>query len=271
MNKKVLIPLTIGSITAIALIAYQWKTAKGTLPEPKKASPEKQQSPFLKKSISRNEFISAIFSVVKPTQEMRTYLSKPWDSLSATELTAIRTYCESHSEPYLAALSLECIVTELLQKESKANLSKVAKEYIFSAPQFSDLNPVISSYFFQQGKVFIDQALKENPKDVSAKQALIMYQSEYEGDQPMVFLATLRETLALDSNNIETNWIHLNLLEKSQQWNKVLQKAKKLISLQPQNSNWYFVASNASARVGDSATARTFLNQAIKLKKNNQK
>jgi tetratricopeptide (TPR) repeat protein len=95
------------------------------------------------------------------------------------------------------------------------------------------------------------------------RNALIIFQSEYL-NQPMQFLATLKESLLIDSNNIELNFIHLNLLKKSQQWEKAIKKSQKLVSLQPQNPYWLFEASDMYGQMGDSVNAKVYLDLAIK-------
>jgi tetratricopeptide (TPR) repeat protein len=80
----------------------------------------------------------------------------------------------------------------------------------------------------------------------------------------MQFLGTLRETLAIDSSNIETHFIHLNLLKKSQQWQKALDKCQKLVSLQPQNPFWLYQTSDLYGFLGDSTNAKIFLDLAVK-------
>ena len=67
--------------------------------------------------------------------------------------------------------------------------------------------------------------LEKNPKNAGLLNALIVYQSKYL-NAPMQFLGTLKTALATDSSNIETHYIHLNLLKKSQQWPKALKNAK---------------------------------------------
>jgi tetratricopeptide (TPR) repeat protein len=84
----------------------------------------------------------------------------------------------------------------------------------------------------------------------------------------MQFLATLKESLLIDSNNIELNFIHLNLLKKSQQWEKAIKKSQKLVSLQPQNSYWLFEISDIYGNLGDSTNAKIYLNLAVKSQKN---
>jgi len=99
------------------------------------------------------------------------------------------------------------------------------------------------------------------------RNALIIFQSEYL-NQPMQFLATLKESLLIDSNNIELNFIHLNLLKKSQQWEKAIKKSQKLVSLQPQNPYWLFETSDIYGNLGDSINAKIYLNLAVKSQKN---
>ena len=59
------------------------------------------------------------------------------------------------------------------------------------------------------------------------RNALIVYQSEYL-NQPMAFVGTLKESQQIDSNDLELNFIHLNLLKKSNQMGKSGEKMRKI-------------------------------------------
>jgi len=74
----------------------------------------------------------------------------------------------------------------------------------------------------------------------------------------------------MDSNNLETRFIRLNLLRKSAQWKKAAEECRKLISLQPQNPVWYFQASDIYGSMGDSVNAKIFLNLAVKVQNRNK-
>jgi predicted Zn-dependent protease len=83
----------------------------------------------------------------------------------------------------------------------------------------------------------------------------------------MKFLGTMRESLAIDSNNMETNLIRFQLLLKSGQLKKAGAVSEKLISLQPQNPAWYYQASDVFGNLGDSVKSKTYLDLAVKMQK----
>ena len=86
-------------------------------------------------------------------------------------------------------------------------------------------------------------------------------------NQPMAFVGTLKESQEIDSNDLELNFIHLNLLKKSNQMGKAVKKCEKLVSLQPENPYWLFELSDLYGQSGDSVNAKTYLNLAVKLQR----
>ncbi len=104
---------------------------------------------------------------------------------------------------------------------------------------------------------------------MALRNALIVYQSEF-ANQPMMFLATLKESYSIDSNDVELNFIHLNLLKKSNQLEKAIKKCEKLVSLQPQNPYWLFEASDIFGQMGDSTNAKVYLDLAVKVQRNSK-
>jgi tetratricopeptide (TPR) repeat protein len=101
------------------------------------------------------------------------------------------------------------------------------------------------------------------------RNALIVYQSEFL-NQPMAFVGTLKESQQIDSNDLELNFIHLNLLKKSNQMAKAMKKCEKLVSLQPQNPYWLYEISDLYGQTGDSVNAKIYLNLAVKLQRKQQ-
>lgn len=224
-----------------------------------------QNRPIDKKPVDRQQFLTAVFSEVKPPENVGRLIFKDAAKLPKDSLEIIlRWALEAGLEPL--AIMVESDLAE--QNPTKENLTNASRNLVFGGAQFTD-NPVISNYLFQRGKILIDRGLALDGKNVPLRNALITYISEYE-NEPMKFLGVLRETLALDSNNIETHFIHLNLLRKSGQWKKAITKCEKLISLQPQNPMWLYQTSEIYGYMGDSLNAKTYLNLAVKAQKNQQ-
>ena len=212
--------------------------------------------------ITRIEFLNAVFEKTKPSPIVARVLTAkagtyPKDSV----LLALKWAEETENAPLIALLQ-----TDLAEQFNPADdKTEVARNLIFAGASNIE-SPTTAAYLFQLGKKYIDKGLEKNPKNVDLMNALIVYQSEYL-NAPMQFLGTLKSALASDSSNLETHFIHLNLLKKSQQWPKALKKCEKLISLQPQNPRWLFEMSEVFGVMGDSVNAKVYLNLAVKTQK----
>lgn len=215
--------------------------------------------------VSRIEFLNAVFEKTKPSPLVaRVLTAKPGTYPKDSVLLALKWAEEIENAPLIALLQTD--ISE--QFDPTGDKTEVARNLVFAGASNVE-SPMAAAYLFQLGKQYIDKGLEKNPKNVDLMNALIVYQSEYL-NAPMQFLGTLKSALSTDSTNIETHFIHLNLLKKSQQWPKALKKCEKLISLQPQNPRWLFEMSDVCGVMGDSANAKVYLNLAIKTQKSVQ-
>lgn len=250
-------------VLLVLLYLPKYKTSSGTLPANNSESGAAQALP--QEIIDKEDFINALFTQSRPPEWMgkMLYQSLP-DTHRDTLQKALKWAGETGNAPLVSYI--QSILAE--KQGGEENLTTAARTLIFAASENID-NPVVAAYLFQQGKRLIDGVLKSNPKNIPARNALIVFQSEYE-NQPMKFLGTLRETIAMDSNNVETRFLRLNLLRKSAQWKKAADECQKLISLQPQNPVWYFQASDIYGFMGDSVNAKVYLNLAVKVQNSNK-
>lgn len=220
----------------------------------------------MKKPVSRVEFIGALFTKLKPPIWVGRILASDLSHVPVDSLKAVRKWA---AEAGMVGLDV-FIQGNISDRDTAAvSLTEAARNCIFAAAQLKE-DPVISDFLFQYGGELIEKGLAENPNNVALHNAKIIYLSEYE-EQPMKFLAEMRSTLAIDSNNIETNLIRMNLLKKSEQWKKAVETCRKLISLQPQNPDWLFEASDLYGIQGDSVNAKLYLNLAIKVRNTKKK
>ena len=260
MNKKQnFIAIVLGSALALALLLTynRWKSAKATLPTAKVEMPANMGG-MPQEPVDRVAFFSALFDKSKPPANIARLLLSDPKLLSSDSLKPIKKWAtETQNHALLANLELE-----EFNLSKKGDLTSIARNLIFTGTEFSE-QPQVGAYLFQQGKILIDKGLAQNPKNMDLRNALIVYQSEYL-NQPMQFLATLKESLLIDSMNVELHFIHYNLLKKSQQWEKAIKKCQKLVSLQPQNPYWLFEMSNVYGTLGDSLNAKTYLDLAVK-------
>jgi tetratricopeptide (TPR) repeat protein len=271
LNLRVWIVAAAIGLLGVILVINRWKSAEFTgvnSAETYMPMQGMQGDGLPQQEISRIEFLNAVFEKTKPSPLVTRVLtakagSYPKDSLEL----ALRWAEETENVPLVALLQTD-LSEQFGDATNETQKTETARNLIFSAAMSVE-NPMAAAYLFQLGKKHIDKGLEKNPKNSGLLNALIVYQSEYL-NAPMQFLGTLKSALAADSNNIETHYIHLNLLKKSQQWPKALKKCEKLISLQPQNPRWLFEMSEVFGFTGDSVNAKVYLDLAVETQKSVQ-
>lgn len=259
-SKEIVIAVATATVLTFALTFNRWKTNQAA-PSTGKDMPSMQMGGIDQSPVDRVAFLQAVFEKAKPPIEIsRILLSQPGSMPKDSSTKALKWAIETDNHALQTLIELD-----LLALFKEGNETEVARNLVFNGAEYVDA-PKISAFLFQQGKILIDKGLASNPKNMELRNALIIYQSEYM-NQPMQFLATLKESLLIDSNNVELHFIHLNLLKKSQQWEKAIKKCQKLVSLQPQNPYWLFETSNTYGNMGDSTNAKIFLDLAVKSQK----
>ncbi|MBS3914924.1 MAG: hypothetical protein KG003_10515 [Bacteroidetes bacterium] len=255
------IVLGIATLVSVMLIRSLWLSS--TAEPAKSANRPMAGVTGIHKPVSREEFLDEIFKEVRPTDFVARNIRISPEKVSEDTLRALWKWsAESGIEPLSA--TLEADIAE--KNPTQDNITSAARNLVFGGAEFRDY-PLISDYLMQRGKTLIDRGMEMNPNNVPLRNALITYISEYE-NEPMKFLGVLRETLAIDSNNVETHFIHLGLLRKSGQWKKAVAKCEKLISLQPQNPVWLFQLSDIYGQMGDRENSKTYRDLAIKAERN---
>ena len=210
---------------------------------------------------TRVQFLSSLFSVTKPPPYIaRVILQDPDKAATDSLQIALKWAEETRNAPLVALLH-----ADLMEFKKQGTLTDVAREFVFLAASQIE-NETQRAFLFQQGKKWIDIGLQQDRSQMPLRNALIVYQSEYL-NQPMAFVGTLKESQEIDSNDLELNFIHLNLLKKSNQMGKAVKKCEKLVSLQPENPYWLFELSDLYGQSGDSVNAKTYLNLAVKLQR----
>lgn len=269
--KKQIATVLVGCLTIVVLyLGVQWqsptlKRSSTTSSESAtETSVESSGDVSLKGPISRIQFLSSLFSTSKPPPYIaRVILQEPSDSNKDSLRVALKWAEETQNAPLVALLH-----AYLMEFHQEGSLMEVAREYVFLAASQHD-NETQRGFLFQEGKKWIDIGLLKNPKQMPLRNALIVYQSEFL-NQPMAFVSTLKESQEIDSNDLELNFIHLNLLKKSNQMAKAIKKCEKLVSLQPQNPYWLYEISDLYGQTGDSVNAKIYLNLAVKLQRKQQ-
>ncbi len=259
-SKEIVIAVASATVFTLILTFNRWKSNQAT-PSTDKANATMQMGNVEQAPVDRVAFLNAVFSKTKPPVDIsRVLLSEPGSMPKDSSLKALKWAQETQNNALISLLELD-----MLALFNEGQSTNVARNLVFNGAEYAD-EPKISAFLFQQGKRLIDKGLAENAKNMDLRNALIIYQSEYL-NQPMQFLATLKESLLIDSNNVELHFIHLNLLKKSQQWEKAIKKCQKLVSLQPQNPYWLFETSNTYGYMGDSTNAKIYLDLAVKSQK----
>lgn len=253
-------------ILSIWMISNRWKSPELVLPTKTENLMGNVNPGMPQKEVTRIEFLNEVLQGLKPTPLVARVITSPIGKIAVDSMEMAFNWAIETQNPALATL----IRTDINLRDKKPNYTDIARTFVFNGDMYLGEKPIIAAYLFQQGKKYIDLGLAQDPKNVSLLNALIVYESEYV-NQPMQFRNTLKMALQLDSNNIETNIIHLNLLKKSGQLPKALKKCEKLISLQPQNSDWLYEMSNLYGTTGDSVNAKIYLDLAVKTQKSNKK
>lgn len=269
--KKQIATVLMGCLTIVVLyLGVQWQSPtlkRSSTTSSKSAtetSVESSGDASLKGPISKIQFLSSLFSTSKPPPYIaRVILQDPSDSNKDSLRVALKWAEETQNAPLVALLH-----ANLMEFHQEGSLMEVAREYVFLAASQHD-NETQRGFLFQEGKKWIDIGLLKNPKQMPLRNALIVYQSEFL-NQPMAFVSTLKESQKIDSNDLELNFIHLNLLKKSNQMAKAIKKCEKLVSLQSQNPYWLYEISDLYGQTGDSVNAKIYLNLAVKLQRKQQ-
>ncbi len=266
--KQVRIILGIATLLAVLIFANRFKSSSGSLSSDEKSSMPPMAgmngSSEVIADVSRVEFLGSVFDKTKPPAAVaRVILSDPKQTSIDSLKFALKWAEETSTFPLVSLIK-----SDLFEFHQQGKIEDVARDYIFLAAGTTE-NNTVRNFLFQQGKRWIDVGLKKSPKNMALRNALIVYQSEF-ANQPMMFLATLKESYSIDSNDIELNFIHLNLLKKSNQLEKAIKKCEKLVSLQPQNPYWLFEASDIFGQMGDSTNAKVYLDLAVKVQRNSK-
>lgn len=263
-ERKYLIIISITGIILLSVLIWpQWKSAKGVIKPKELAANEENLQPT--ETISYERFIKTVFKDTRPSKEIAGILNMPPTKWSLKQCDTLKKWAQEANIFPVSVLAYS--QAEKIQN-SNGNLENLCLDLAGAAKTIKENQgeKAVFGWFFQESKLLFDKILEKNPGAISARLAKIQYLAEYEQSQPMAFLALMKETYALDSSNIQTNTLYLQLLAKSGQWNKALQKAQKLVSLQPQNPDWYFAISDIYGNLGDQAKSKEYLELA-KLKK----
>lgn len=113
-----------------------------------------------------------------------------------------------------------------------------------------------------------EKSLKINPNNIPANNSLAVALIQEGLTPPMMGISYIKKSLAIDSNDISTNYLYAQMLTMSSQFEKAINIYNKLINLQPSNASLYFSISEIYGKLGNTKQAKEYLEKAKSL--NNQ-
>jgi tetratricopeptide (TPR) repeat protein len=146
------------------------------------------------------------------------------------------------------------------------SLFSVSGKNILNMPEYIKTQED-ADFIFGKAKAAFEQALAINKNNLSANNGLALCYIDYD-EQVMKGIGLLKHTLSQDSNNIEAIQYLGYLSIKSNQLEKAIERFKKLVALQPSNSEHYNNLSQVYMRMGDKHKANLYLEMGKKLSEN---
>ena len=217
----------------------------------------KEEKTSLKDSFSSN-FIESNYSSLT-SKELKVLSSKMKDNDVLKRL-----YATFNKDSDLIGLG---IVQTLFAKQTKSDsLFTIAGNNLLSNPEAIKTKSD-ADYIFGKAKENFQTAIDINKNNLAANNGLALCYIDYD-QQVMKGVGLLKQTLSQDSNNIEAIQYLGFLSIKSNQLEKAIERFKKLVDLQPLNSEHYNNLSEVYLRMGDKQKAIYYLNIGKKLSEN---
>jgi tetratricopeptide (TPR) repeat protein len=151
---------------------------------------------------------------------------------------------------------------ESLNSDSMRLLS--SRYYIF-ASGVSDENTHRRVYLKQAGQL-LQEYLQVNEGDLDAK-SLLGYVYVRTEPAPMKGIGLLQEILSSHPDHEQTLQMLGNFSIESGQFEKALERFKKLLSLHPQNADYYFKLSEVFGKMNEKDSASHYLDKGVSIRK----
>jgi tetratricopeptide (TPR) repeat protein len=256
-NSKVniLIILFLTSALGIVLVSLNWKSSKIDYSIEKKVETDTFSSADLFLHLSE-DVADAGFTIEKdfPIKS----INKLTDSDSLEKLIDRATI---QGIPSLGAF----YYNRLFDLKSIDSLILESAKFFIVAGTMANKDQKAMNYYVQAQKN-LEVFLKNNPQNNTAK-VLKGYTMVRTQPAPMQGIGMLLEVLKEEPDNIDALYLLGEFSIESQQWQKALERFKKLLSLQPQNPEYLFKLSEIYGRMEQKDSASFYLKQAIDLKK----
>lgn len=235
------------SLIIVGLFVYNYKSPTFVLKEQ-----------VLQKDSVSNNFVKNRYPELKKDQ-LLVLIGKV-----SNEPTLSRLYNKFDKENDFIGLGLcQSIYAKSLKSDS---LFSLAGKNILNTPE-SIKTQEDADFIFSKAKVAFEQSLAINKNNLSANNGLALCYIDYD-EQVMKGIGLLKHTLSQDSNNIEAIQYLGYLSIKSNQLEKAIERFKKLVALQPSNSEHYNNLSQVYMRMGDKHKANLYLEMGKKLSEN---
>jgi tetratricopeptide (TPR) repeat protein len=217
-----------------------------------------EEQVILEKDSVNNDFIKIRYPELKK-DELLVLTGKT--SNKATLSTLYNNFDETND--YIGLGLCQSIYATSLKSDS---LFSVSGKNIINMPE-SIKTQDDADFIFGKAKAAFEQSLAINKNNLSANNGLALCYIDYD-EQVMKGIGLLKHTLSQDSNNIEAIQYLGYLSIKSNQLEKAIERFKKLVTLQPSNSEHYNNLSQVYMRMGDKHKANLYLEMGKKLSEN---
>lgn len=230
----------------ILLVSLNWKNATSNLV--KKTSKQTPQNEFSESQyqLAVSDDIAEMGFSIETDFPINVSLSK--DSLQILIEHSINSGLAS------AAAFYNEIIAE---KENKDSFYLQSARYLVVANQFTK-DESRGNIFLLKALNLLEKILKNNPKNTDAKtlKGYVLVRT-----QPMTMegIAILQEVLQDDPNNTDALFMMGDFSIESGQYEKALERFKKLLSLQPFNSDYNFKVSEVFSRLNMKDSADYYL------------
>jgi len=115
----------------------------------------------------------------------------------------------------------------------------------------------------------INKMLENNPNNIDVKvlQGYVLVRAE---PAPMKGIGVLLEVLETDPENLDALYMLGDFSVESGQYEKAIERFKKLLSLRPLNPEYHFKLSEVFSRMSQKDSAEYYLNKGVELRKNKE-
>ena len=246
-------------ITAgVFLVLANWKTSKITLTNSHEHH-EHEHAQF-----SETEFKLAISEDIA---DLGFDIKKDFPIETGSDIEHLYTLIDKTIDaglPSVAALYHE----QLYSINQNDSFRLQAIRYLIVASKFTKEESRGSIYLLKSLEL-INKMLDKNPNNIDVKvlQGYALVRSE---PAPMKGIGVLLEVLETNPENLDALYMLGDFSVESGQYEKAIERFKKLLSLRPLNPEYHFKLSEVFSRMSQKDSAEFYLNRGVELRKNKE-